>query len=321
MSRRSPTQERWTSADVGDQQGRTAVVTGANTGIGFQTARALAEHGASVVLACRDAAKAKAAADRITATAPAAKVSTLRLDLASLASVHAANDSLRSSHARLDLLINNAGVMMPPRGQTEDGFELQLGINHLGHFAFTGLVLDLLLATPGSRVVTVASPAHQRGRINFDDLQSERRYHRMAAYGQSKLANLLFTYELQRRLAAAGAQTIALAAHPGASRTELNRHLPAIALVRGREWGIWRPITQSPQQGTLSILRAAADPHARGGDYYGPHGRFQYKGYPVLVASSARSHHADAQRRLWQESERLTGVTYQFTEATARQGG
>jgi NAD(P)-dependent dehydrogenase (short-subunit alcohol dehydrogenase family) len=319
MSPHTRAQERWTAADVPDQQGRTAVVTGANTGIGFETASVLAAHGASVVLACRDPAKAEAAAARVTAAGPAGTVSTLRLDLASLASVRAAAEALHSSHARLDLLINNAGVMMPPHSRTEDGFELQLGTNHLGHFALTGLLLDRLLATPGSRVVTVASPAHRQGQIDFADLQSERRYRRMAAYAQSKLASLLFTYELQRRLAAAGAHTIAVAAHPGAARTELNRHMPAITLSRGRSWGIWRLITQSPQTGALSILRAAVDPQVRGGDYYGPDGRFEYKGHPVRLTSSARSHDTGTQHRLWQESERLTGIAYHVAGAAGRQ--
>ncbi|HWN61692.1 MAG TPA: oxidoreductase, partial [Streptosporangiaceae bacterium] len=208
MSQPGSTRELWTAADVPDQAGRMAVITGANSGIGFETARVLAEHGAAVILACRDAGKAKDAAARIAVTAPQAAVTVIRLDLASLASVREAADEIRASHDPLDLLINNAGVMVPPPGVTADGFELQIGTNHLGHFALTGLLLDRLLPVEGSRVVTVSSNSHRSGRIHLDDLQSAGR---VAGYSQSKLANLLFTYELQRRLTAADARTAALA--------------------------------------------------------------------------------------------------------------
>jgi NAD(P)-dependent dehydrogenase (short-subunit alcohol dehydrogenase family) len=220
MSVANGTRQRWTEADIPDQGARTVVVTGANTGLGFETARALARRGATVVLACRDLDKATLAAARIGTGA----VRTLRLDLASLDSVREAAGELRSRYGRLDLLINNAGLMMPPYGRTADGFELQFGTNHLGHFALTGLVLDLLLAAPGSRIVMVSSMGHRMGVMDFEDLQFERGYNRIASYGRSKLANLLFTYELQRRLDEAGAGTIAVAAHPGTSRTELGRH-------------------------------------------------------------------------------------------------
>jgi len=281
------------------------VVTGANSGIGFETARVLAEHGATVVLACRDTARGEAAAARMPGSGP---VSVQRLDLGSLASVRTAASQIRARHQQLDLLINNAGLMMPPYGTTTDGFELQFGTNHLGHFALTGLLLGLLLPAAGSRVVTVSSNVHLAGRLNFADLQSARRYHRVAAYGQSKLANLLFTYELQRRLAAAGAGTSALAAHPGTALTGLTRYFPA-AVDRAYH-ALGQPIAQSARLGALPTLRAAADPAARGGEYYGPGSRFEVKGYPRRVSSSARSHDEQAQRRLWQESERLTGVRY-----------
>ena len=295
--------ERWSEGDVPDQRGRTAVVTGANTGIGFEAARVLAERGATVVLACRNVDKAKQAADRIAGTAEV-----VRLDLTSLASVHTAAEELRSRFDRLDLLINNAGVMWPPRSTTEDGFELQFGTNHLGHFAFTNLLLDRLLPVEGSRVVTVSSLGHRTGRIDFDDLQSERRYGRHRAYAQSKLANLLFTYELQRRLTAAGAPTIAVAAHPGGSSTELTRHLPGF--VRPLNNTLGRLLMQNPQMGALPTLRAATDPGVRGGDYYGPSRRFEVVGHPKRVRSNARSHDTDVQRRLWAVSEQLTKVTY-----------
>src|SRR5262252_8702043 len=218
----------WTVADVPDQSGRTAVVTGANSGLGFEAAAVLARRGANTLLACRDVGKAAAAAAKITAAAPGAAVSVVRLDLASLDSVRAAAAEILAGHERLDLLINNAGLMWPTYGKTTDGFELQFGTNHLGHFALTGLLLEAMLPVPGSRVVTVSSNAHRVGRIDFADLQSERRYRRMTAYAQSKLANLMFTCELQRRLAAAGAPTAALAAHPGVALTDLTRHLPAV---------------------------------------------------------------------------------------------
>ncbi len=305
MSQPGSTRELWTAADVPDQAGRTAVITGANSGIGFETARVLAEHGAAVVLACRDAGKAKDAAARIAVTAPQAAVTVVHLDLASLASVREAAEEIRASHDTLDLLINNAGLMVPPPGVTADGFELQIGTNHLGHFALTGLLLDRLLPVEGSRVVTVSSNSHCSGRIHVDDLQSAGR---VAGYGQSKLANLLFTYELQRRLAAADARTAALAAHPGTSSTELTRNMPAALQMANRAIG-WT-FTQSAQMGALPTLRAATDPAARGGEYYGPGGRFELKGYPRRVQSSARSHDESTQQRLWQESERLTSVTY-----------
>ena len=299
---------RWTGENVPVQAGRTAVVTGANSGIGLEAARVLAERGARVVLACRDPGRARDALARIGAAAPRADVGFVRLDLASLTSIREAAGELRSGYGPIDLLINNAGVMMTPYGVTADGFELQLGVNHLGHFALTGLLLDLLLEVPGSRIVTVSSNNHRAGRINFDDLKSERRYRRLAAYGQSKLANLMFTYELQRRLAAAGAPAVAVAAHPGLSRTRLFRYLPAV----GRAYAVvveW-PFSQSASMGALPTLRAATDPDTRGGDYYGPDGRGELRGCPRRVTSSERSRDADAQRRLWQESERLTGVRY-----------
>src|SRR5712664_2134219 len=219
---------KWTSDDVPGQQGRLAVVTGANTGLGFETARVLAARGASVVLAVRDTEKGKRAA-RIAGTVPGANVMVQHLDLTSLDSIRAAAGELRAQHPRIDLLVNNAGVMLPPKQATRDGFELQFGTNHLGHFALTGLLLEQMLPVPGSRVVTVSSLAHRiRARINFDDLQGQRSYSRVAAYSQSKLANLMFTYELALRLSGAGT-TIAVAAHPGLASSELARYTPAIA--------------------------------------------------------------------------------------------
>ena len=295
-----------------DQRGRVVVVTGANTGIGYHTAAVLDYCGAHVVLAVRNLEKGNTALSRIVAASPRADVTLQALDLSSLDSVHTAADALRSAYPRIDVLINNAGVMWTPKQVTKDGFEMQFGTNHLGHFALTGLLLDHLLPVRGSRVVTVSSMGHRlRASIHFDDLQWERRYDRVAAYGQSKLANLLFTYELQRRLSArpgADKSTIAVAAHPGGSNTELTRNLPAIIRPAANLLG---PILfQSSQMGALPTLRAATDPAVQGGQYYGPDGFAEQRGHPKLVNSSAQSHDEDLQRRLWTVSEELTGVTF-----------
>ena len=296
---------RWTSEDVPGQQGRLAVITGANTGLGFETARVLAARGASVVLAVRDPDKGKRAAARIAAASPGADLTVQPLDLASLDSIRAAAAELRARHPRIDLLVNNAGVMFPPRQTTRDGFELQFGTNHLGHFALTGLLLEQMLPVPGSRVVTVSSLAHRiRARINFGDLQSERSYRRVAAYSQSKLANLMFTYELQRRLSGAGT-TIAVAAHPGLAATELTRNTPATAALLYA-----RLLSQTPAMGALPTLRAATDPGVLGGQYYGPGGLLGTRGYPKPAQSSRQSHDTALQHRLWTVSEQLTGITF-----------
>ncbi len=297
----------WTTADIPDQTGRTAVVTGSNTGLGYETAAALAAKGAHVVLAVRNTDKGKAAADLIARRTPGASVGVAELDLTSLDSIRSAAEDLRTEHDTIDLLINNAGVMFTPKATTKDGFELQFGTNHLGHFALTGLLLDRLLAVPGSRVVTVSSVGHRfaRNGIRFDDLQWEKDYSRVGAYGQAKLANLLFTYELQRRLQ--GTNTIAAAAHPGGSRTELTRNLPPLI---GAATKLAEPLFQSADMGALPTLRAATDPGVIGGQYFGPDGFGEQRGYPKVVASSQASHDVAAQRRLWTVSEELTGVTF-----------
>ncbi|WP_029114891.1 SDR family NAD(P)-dependent oxidoreductase [Mycobacterium sp. URHB0044] len=300
--------DKWTEQNVPNQRDRIAVVTGANTGLGYRAAQVLAEKGASVVLAVRDIAKGKDAAARIAQTAPRADLTVLHLDLTSLASVHDATAELHQQCSKIDLLINNAGVMIPPRQSTSDGFESQFGINHLGHFALTGLLLDLLLPVADSRIVTVSSLAHSmKPGINFDDLQWERSYSRSGAYAQSKLANLMFTYELQRRLASHGT-TVAVAAHPGIADTELSRHMPAYARPLLPIMSAF--VTQNSAMGTLSILRAATDPAVLGGQYYGPDGRGERKGYPQAATSSSRSYDLGTQRRLWTVSEQLTGVTF-----------
>ncbi|MET8874003.1 SDR family NAD(P)-dependent oxidoreductase [Nocardia sp. NPDC004604] len=301
----------WTEQHIPDQHGRVAIVTGANTGLGFATARMLAARGAAVVLAVRDVEKGKQAAARITGD-----VTVQPLDLTSLDSIRSAAADLRAARPRIDLLINNAGVMYTPRQTTADGFELQFGTNHLGHFALTGLLLDRLLPVPGSRVVTVSSTGHRiRAAIHFDDLQWERSYSRAAAYGQSKLANLMFTYELQRRLAPHGT-TVAVAAHPGVSNTELTRNSPA-AFRLPITW-IAPLLTQTPEMGALPTLRAATDPAVAGGQYYGPGNRGEIRGYPKLVTSSPDSHDQAVQQRLWTVSEELTGVTFPCREAVTQ---
>jgi NAD(P)-dependent dehydrogenase (short-subunit alcohol dehydrogenase family) len=298
---------KWTAADVPDQSGRVAIVTGANSGLGFDTAAVLADKGAHVVLAVRNLDKGNQAADRIKAKSPNAVIAVQELDLTSLDSVGKAADELRANNPRIDLLINNAGVMyVPTRETTNDGFEMQFGTNHLGHFALTGQLLDNILPVEGSRVVTVSSFGHRiLARIHFDDLQLQRKYNRVEAYGQSKLANLLFTYELQRRIKLKGASTIAAAAHPGFSDTELMRHLPGFIPDF-----LWRPFAQPTDMGALPTLRAATDPGVQSGQYYGPDGIGEVQGSPKVVESSKQSHDADLQRRLWTVSEELTGVTY-----------
>jgi NAD(P)-dependent dehydrogenase (short-subunit alcohol dehydrogenase family) len=293
----------WTERDIPEQNGRVAIVTGGNTGLGFETARMLAEHGAAVILGVRDVEKGRQAASRIVGN-----VAVQALDLTSLASIRSAAADIRAAHARIDLLINNAGVMYTPKRNTVDGFELQFGTNHLGHFALTGLLLDRILPVPGSRVVTISSTGHRiQASVHFDDLQWERSYSRAGAYGQSKLANLMFTYELQRRLASLG-NTIAVAAHPGISNTELIRNLPAG--FRSLAGSIAPLFTQKPEMGALPTLRAATDPAVLGGQYYGPGGWGEIRGFPKLVTSSTQSYDQSIQQRLWTVSEKLTGVTF-----------
>jgi NAD(P)-dependent dehydrogenase (short-subunit alcohol dehydrogenase family) len=302
---------RWTATDVPELHGRTAIVTGGNTGLGFETARVLAARGATVVLACRDPQRAAGAAARI-----GGDTEILPLDLSDQASVRAAAARLHETHPRVDLLVNNAGALQPRHATSVDGWELTLATNHLGPFAFTGLVLDTMLSVPGSRVVTVSSIGHRygSGAIGFDDLHAGPP---RSAYFQSKLANLMFTYELQRRLAASGAPTIAVAAHPGNARTEFGRDLPRVqrTLMHPRLSFLTWWLMQSPPIGALATLRAATDPAAGGGDFFGPPGRLQFTGHPVRIESSPASYDIEAQQRLWQESERLTGVTYPVAAA------
>jgi NAD(P)-dependent dehydrogenase (short-subunit alcohol dehydrogenase family) len=296
----------WSVADIPDQRGRRAVVTGANSGIGLIAARELARRGASVVLACRNMQKGEAALAEVRAAGGEAELA--RLDLGDLESVRA---FAAAQEPPVDLLLNNAGVMAPPRTETADGFELQLGTNHLGHFALTGLLLDRLKAAGAARVVTISSNGHRMGRIDFDDLQGERRYTRWGAYGRSKLANLLFMRELDRRARAAGLPLTSVGAHPGYSATNLQFAAPPlldrIAMRAGNLL-----LAQSAEKGALPGLYAATVPGLPGGSYVGPDGRGNWRGDPQLVGMSGRAQDAETARRLWEVSESLTGVRFAF---------
>ncbi len=307
------TSTAWTTDDIPSLDGRVAIVTGSNTGLGLETAAELALAGATVVLACRNPAKAAEAKAEIDERHPRGTVETLTLDLGDLDAVRTAAAETVERFPHVDLLINNAGVMMPPKSTTADGFELQFGTNHLGHFAYTGLILDTLTSTPGARVVNVSSIAHRTGEMHWDDLQWERSsYKRMPSYAQSKLANLLFTFELDRRLREAQIDTVALAAHPGVSSTDLVRNLPGAGLPGLKQ--IYSVATgllfQSAAAGALPSLRAATDPDAAGSTYYGPDGRDERQGDPVLVMPMPQAVREDDWVRLWSISEELTGVTF-----------
>lgn len=304
----------WTERDISDQSGKTFVITGGNSGIGWEAGRMLAEHGAHVILACRNADKAKDAVASIEKTAAkGAKVEAMSLDLASLSSVERFAGELSGKVERLDALLNNAGLMALPYGKTADGFETQLGVNHLGHFALTGRLLPLLKKTPGARVVSVSSQAHRMGKMNWDDLMSERRYEKWTAYGQSKLANLLFTFELGRRLKKAGDGIVVTAAHPGYSATNLQHKGPEMegSKLQGMFMSMGNGIfAQTASMGALPTLRAALDPAALSGDYFGPGGIFEIAGYPVKVGTSARARDEASGKQLWERSVALTHVDY-----------
>lgn len=307
--------DAWGPDNIGDLTGRTALVTGANSGIGFEAALELAAHGAHVVLACRDLDKAQRAADRITGAAENSSVELLSLDLSKLTSVRRAAAEFSDRHARLDLLVNNAGVMATPRMVTDDGFELQMATNYLGHFALTGLLLGHLLTTSASRVVNVSSKAHLIGRIDFSDIAGVAHYNRSIAYGRSKLANLMFTYELNRRLDAARSSSIAVAAHPGWARSNLAVTGPTMGAsgpvrrfgeIAGRHFG------QASAAGALPTLFACCSDEVRGGDFYGPGGLAGLVGPVVKANSSRKSRNAASAEKLWRASEELTDVHYVF---------
>jgi NAD(P)-dependent dehydrogenase (short-subunit alcohol dehydrogenase family) len=310
----------WTTDNIPDLTGKVIIVTGANSGIGFEAAKEFARKGAQTILACRSMDKAQTALSQIQAEIPNAPVKIMQLDLASLASVRQFAEDFKAKYDHLDVLVNNAGIMMVPYSTTEDGFERQFGTNHLGHFALTGLLLDLILKTPGSRVVNVSSSGHRMGSVDFDNLiyDGGNGYSPMRAYGRSKLANLLFTYELQRRFEAAGVEAMALAAHPGSSSTNLGDHLSDHWYFKALSPVLLR-LAQSSAMGALPTIRAAVDPNARGGEYYGPGGFMEQRGYPVTVQSNETSHNEAIARQLWQVSEDLTSVDFGPLDPKRRQ--
>jgi NAD(P)-dependent dehydrogenase (short-subunit alcohol dehydrogenase family) len=307
---------RWTEENIPDQTGRVAIVTGSNTGLGFCTAHRLAEKGASVVLACRSAEKSEVARKKILEMVPNANIELIPLDLTLQQSVKEFVAAYQDTHDRLDLLINNAGVMMCPFARTEDGYELQIATNHFGHFTLTALLLPLLMKTENSRIVSVSSMAARMGSIHFDDLNYiEREYNKMEAYSQTKLANLLFARELNRRLEAAGSKTISLAAHPGWTQTDLQRHSILFKILN--------PFFAMPSpRGSLPTLRAATDRNAKGGKFYGPHGFNEMKGYPVLVnpekGKNSEAINWDDSKRLFDMSEDITGVKFEFNKVAEK---
>ncbi len=304
---------KWTIDNISDQSGRVAIVTGGNSGLGYNSVMALAKKGAQVVLAARDIKKSQEALQNLKKQVPQGKIEFIRLDLSSLESVRTFVADFKSRYSRLDILMNNAGVMAIPRRETAEGFEMQLGVNHLGHFALTGLLLDLLVATPGSRVINTSSMAQSMGKLDFNDLQMRQNYTPYGAYGRSKLANMLFTSELQRRLAKAGVKVQAMAAHPGYAATNLQS---TSATASGSKLTVAmyavsnRIFAQSSLMGTLPQLYAATAPEAKGGLYYGP--RYTARGYPIVAKGTPRAYDEQAARKLWEVSEELTGVRYNF---------
>jgi NAD(P)-dependent dehydrogenase (short-subunit alcohol dehydrogenase family) len=308
--------EKWTADRIPEQSGRLAVVTGANSGLGLITARELARKGARVVLACRNTEKGADALRQIEAEVPGVQATVWALDLGSLESVRAFVERYRSEHDGLDLLINNAGVMAPPRRETADGFELQLGTNHLGHFALTAQLIGAMEGRSDARVVTLSSGAHRMGRIDFDDLQRERGYSRWRAYGQSKLANLLFAMELDRRLRAAGSAVKSLAAHPGYAATNLQSAAPPL-LDRIVMVVTNHLIAQSAEMGALPTLYAATEPGLEGGMYIGPDGKGEHRGYPTPFGMTSAARDEEVAARLWTVSEELTGVHFELGAGAA----
>jgi NAD(P)-dependent dehydrogenase (short-subunit alcohol dehydrogenase family) len=305
---------QWTVQDIPALPGKIVIVTGANSGLGLETSVGLAGAGATVIMACRDPKRAAAAVNEVRQRAPRGKVEAMALDLADLASIRAFAQKFKDQHPKLDILCNNAGVMHLPFQKTRDGFEMQIGTNHLGHFALTGLLLDRLEATPGSRIVTVASIAHRATRgIDFDDLNWERKsYKKGDAYGKSKLANLMFHYELERRLKKRGSAVMAVAAHPGFSATNIGfgekEKTPLL-----KRWSMQLAnilIAQPANMGALPTLYAATVQHVQPGAYVGPDGPFQFKGYPTCVDARPEARDAVLGAKLWNLSEQLTGVRY-----------
>jgi NAD(P)-dependent dehydrogenase (short-subunit alcohol dehydrogenase family) len=306
---------KWTASDIPDQNGRTVLITGANSGLGFRSAEALAAAGARVLLACRNPDKAAVALDAVKDVATGAPPDVVSLDLADLDSVHACAKQVLADVDRLDVLMNNAGVMAIPLRRTAQGFEAQLGTNHLGHFALTGLLLPALLRADAGRVVNTSSQMHRVGSMRWDDLQWERRYMKWPAYGQSKLANLLFTFELDRRAKLAGTSVVSVAAHPGYAATHLQAVGPEMSgsSIMSRVMNAANRVMAQPDtMGALPQLFGATTPSVRGGEYFGPDGPFESRGFPTHVRASSAAMDTASAERLWNKSEQLTGVTFDF---------
>jgi NAD(P)-dependent dehydrogenase (short-subunit alcohol dehydrogenase family) len=310
--------QKWTAEQIPDQDGVTAIVTGANSGLGLVTAKELSRHGAKVILACRSTDKGEAAAEEIAESTGAAKPEVRALDLSDLESVRQFSGEF--DNRRLDLLVNNAGIMMTPQSKTADGFELQFGTNHLGHFALTGLLMGALQKGNSSRIVTLSSNEHKGGELDFDDLQHENGYSPRDAYQQSKLANAVFGLELDRRLRAAGSKTISVLAHPGYSGTNLQSTGPTGLLKEVLKVGN-AVFSQSAERGALPTLYAATAPGVKGGEYYGPDGFKEMRGYPTRTKTIPEAQDPETGQRLWEVSEELTGVTYPLKAKAAPNQG
>jgi NAD(P)-dependent dehydrogenase (short-subunit alcohol dehydrogenase family) len=304
--------KKWTFEDIPDLTGKTIIVTGGNSGLGYEAVKMFSRKNAEVILASRNLERGETAKETIKAEFPHVNIKIMKLDLADLGSVHDFANNFKKDHERLDILLNNAGIMWCPYNETKDGFEYQMGINHLGHFALTGLLLDPLKKTKGARVVNVSSLGHRNGKMNFENLLFEKgEYKPTQAYYNSKLANLLFTYELQRKFEEYDLDIISAAAHPGGSATNLMRYVEKKFWFRALKPLLYLMV-QSASMGTLPEVRASVDPNVKGAEYYGPGGRREFKGYPVRVGSNGASHNKEDAKKLWEVSERLTKVKYNF---------
>ena len=312
MEDENKTKYKWTFDDIPNLSGKTIIVTGSNSGIGFESIKYFSANGARTILACRNVKDGESAKEQILEEYPNGKISVMNLNLADLESIHSFVKKFNEKHSKLDVLLNNAGIICPYE-KTKDGFEMQLGTNHLGHFALTGLSLDCLKNTKGSRVVNVSSLGHKSGKMNFDNFMFEKgNYSIMKAYSKSKLANLLFTYELQRRFRKFNVDCIAVAAHPGVAKSSLSKHVIKKPLYRIGIAVSNSIISQSTSMGALPEIRASVDPLVKGGDYFGPGGFQELKGYPTAVKSNDASHDLDDAKRLWEISENLTKIRYGF---------
>lgn len=305
--------EKWTIENIPDLTGNVIIVTGGNSGLGFESVKAFAESGAEVVLASRSAEKGETAKTQIMKSNPKGKIQVMKLDLMDFSSIKEFTQEFRGKYDQLNVLLNNAGIMTTPYFLTKDELEAQNGTNHFGHYALTGQLMDLIVKTPGSRIVNVSSNAHKYGKMDFENLLYEngKDYTPMKSYARSKLSNLLFTYKLQGLFESNKIDSISVAAHPGASRTNLGRFL------ENKWWfkplfSMMAPFTQDQAQGALPQIRAAVDPNVKGGEYYGPSGFGEMKGDPVIVKSNKASHDIGDAEKLWEVSEKLTGITYEF---------